>query len=368
MEGHWETRRGEPLILFGWPDMAAETTRYAVEVPKLGSLILTHDWNGEVKGLKAWPAAERPNSPIVFWSFRIMVGVGVLMVLLGLWSLLLRLRGRLYDSRMLLRFAVLMGPSGFVAVLAGWITTEVGRQPYTVYGLLRTADSVSPIALPGVASSLVAFIVVYFAVFGAGILYILRLMAHTPQSTSPTSSPACRCAPPASRPRRRLPQRPGREAEPMIFDLAFIWAGLIAFAVLAYVLFDGFDLGIGILFPFLGPERNRDQAMNSVAPVWDGNETWLVLGGGGLMAAFPRRLRCRDDRALCADHRHAAGARLPRRRLRVPLARRAPRPAGTGRSPAARCWRPSRRAWRSARWCRASRSPTAPMPAAGGTG
>ena len=73
----------------------------------------------------------------------------------------------------------------------------------------------------------------------------------------------------------------------MIFDLPFIWAGIIAFAVLAYVLFDGFDLGLGILFPFLGSERNRDQAMNTVAPVWDGNETWLVLGGGGLMAAFP---------------------------------------------------------------------------------
>ena len=83
MEGHWETRRGQPVILFGWPDMAAETTRYAVEVPKLGSLILTHDWNGEVKGLKAWPADERPNAPIVFWSFRIMVGIGVLMVVAG---------------------------------------------------------------------------------------------------------------------------------------------------------------------------------------------------------------------------------------------------------------------------------------------
>jgi len=189
MEGHWETRRGQPLILFGWPDTAAETTRYALEVPKLGSFILTHDWDGEVKGLKAWPAAERPSSPILFWSFRVMVGVGVLMVLLGLWSLLLRVRGRLYDTPMPLRFAVLMGPSGFVAVLAGWITTEVGRQPYTVYGLLRTAESVSPIALPGVASSLVAFIVVYFAVFGAGILYILRLMAHPPQIDEPDIEP-----------------------------------------------------------------------------------------------------------------------------------------------------------------------------------
>jgi cytochrome bd ubiquinol oxidase subunit I len=185
MEGHWETRRGAPLILFGWPDMAEERTRFAVEIPKLGSLILTHSWDGEVKGLKAWPPSERPNSLIVFWSFRIMVGIGVLMLLIGLWSLALRWPGRLYDSPLLLRFAVLMGPSGFVAVLAGWITTEVGRQPYTIYGLLRTADSVSPIALPGVAASLIAFIIVYFTVFGAGIVYILRLMVHEPAIDEP---------------------------------------------------------------------------------------------------------------------------------------------------------------------------------------
>jgi cytochrome d ubiquinol oxidase subunit I len=189
IEAHWETGRGQPLILFGWPDMAAETTHYALEVPKLGSYILTHDWNGQLKGLKAWPAADRPNALIVFWSFRIMVGVGVLMLLVGLWSLVQRWRRRLYDGSMLLRLAVLMGPSGFVAVLAGWITTEVGRQPYTVYGLLRTAQSVSPIALPGVAASLVAFIVVYFIVFGAGIFYILRLMAHTPKIDEPDLEP-----------------------------------------------------------------------------------------------------------------------------------------------------------------------------------
>ena len=185
MEGHWETRRGQPLILLGWPDMAGETTRFALEVPKLGSLILTHDWNGEVKGLKAWPPAERPNSLVVFWSFRIMVGIGTLMVLVGLWSLLLRWRQTLYDSRPLHWLSVLMGPTGFVAVLAGWITTEAGRQPYTIYGLLRTAQSASPIDAAAVGASLVAFILVYFAVFGAGILYILRLMSHPPRPDEP---------------------------------------------------------------------------------------------------------------------------------------------------------------------------------------
>jgi cytochrome d ubiquinol oxidase subunit I len=185
MEGHFETRSGQPLILFGLPDMDAETTHYALEVPKLGSYILTHNWDGEVRGLKAWPKADRPNSTIVFWSFRIMVGIGVLMVAAGVWSLWLRLRGRLYDAPWFLRVAIAMGPAGFVAVLAGWITTEVGRQPYTVYGMLRTGDSVSAIAAPAVAASLLAFICVYFIVFGAGTLYLLRLMARPPQMDDP---------------------------------------------------------------------------------------------------------------------------------------------------------------------------------------
>ncbi|MGE5513939.1 MAG: cytochrome ubiquinol oxidase subunit I [Bacteroidota bacterium] len=185
MEGHFETRRGQPLILFGLPDMSAETTKYAVEIPRLGSLILTHEWDGEVKGLKAWPKSERPDSAIVFWSFRIMVGLGVLMFAAGLWSLWLRLRQHLYETPLFLRYAIAMGPAGFLAVLAGWITTEVGRQPYTVYGLLRTADSTSAVAAPAVATSLVMFVIVYFLVFGAGTLYILRLMASTPTEQEP---------------------------------------------------------------------------------------------------------------------------------------------------------------------------------------
>jgi cytochrome bd ubiquinol oxidase subunit I len=185
MEGHWETRAGQPLILFGWPDMAAETTHYALEVPRAGSLILTHDWNGTVKGLKAWPPQQRPNASIVFWSFRIMVGVGLLMLLLGAWSLVARYKGGLTASTVLLRSAVAMAPAGFIAVLAGWITTEVGRQPYTVYGLLLTAQSHSPIDAAAVAASLVAFIVVYFTAFGAGTFYILRLMLHAPRLDEP---------------------------------------------------------------------------------------------------------------------------------------------------------------------------------------
>ncbi|NNM00987.1 MAG: cytochrome ubiquinol oxidase subunit I [Gammaproteobacteria bacterium] len=180
MEGHFETRQGAPLILFGLPDDEAEETRMALEIPKLGSMILTHDWSGEVKGLKEWPKDERPPVAIVFWSFRIMVGLGSLMALVGLASLWLRFTGRLYASPLMLRAAVAMGPAGFIAILAGWVTTEVGRQPFTVYGLLRTADSVSPIALPAVSASLAAFVVVYFIVFGVGTMYLLRMMARAP--------------------------------------------------------------------------------------------------------------------------------------------------------------------------------------------
>ncbi|MGF1623852.1 MAG: cytochrome ubiquinol oxidase subunit I [Alphaproteobacteria bacterium] len=180
MEGHFETQSGAPFILFGWPDADAGEMRYALEIPHVGSLILTHDWNGTIQGLEEWPREDWPPIAIVFWSFRIMVGLGLLMAALGVASLVLRWRRRLYDRRWFLRWALLMGPTGFVAVLAGWITTEVGRQPYVVYGLVRTADAASPIDAAGVAVSLIAFIVVYFLIFGAGTVYILRLMGKTP--------------------------------------------------------------------------------------------------------------------------------------------------------------------------------------------
>ena len=180
MEGAFDTKAGAPLILFGLPNMAQERTDYAIEIPRLGSLILTHRLDGVVKGLKEWPARDRPNAAIVFWSFRIMAGLGFAMLGLGLWSLYLRVRGLLFDTPMLHRAAILMGPSGLIAVLAGWVTAEVGRQPYTVYGLLRTADSVSPIGAAAVGSSLLAFVFVYFTIFGAGVFYILRLMNKPP--------------------------------------------------------------------------------------------------------------------------------------------------------------------------------------------
>ena len=181
MEGHFQSHpHGAPLILFGIPDSEAETVRYAVEIPRLSSLILKHDLNAPLNGLDTIAREDRPPVGIVFWSFRIMVGLGFLMLGLGLFSLLARLRRRLYSWRLLHRFALVMGPAGFVAVIAGWVTTEVGRQPWVIYGLLRTADAVAPIDAPAVATSLLVFVIVYFVVFGAGSWYILRLMGNAP--------------------------------------------------------------------------------------------------------------------------------------------------------------------------------------------
>ncbi len=182
MEGHWENHPGEglPLLLFGLPDMAAETTRYALEIPRLGSLILTHSLDGQIPGLKEFAPQDRPNAAIVFWTFRVMVGLGFLMLGLGLWSLWLRRQDRLYDTRPFLRFALLMGPAGLIAVLAGWFTTEIGRQPWVVYNVLRTADGVSNHSAPTMAATLGLLVVMYVIVFGVGVSYLLKLIARGP--------------------------------------------------------------------------------------------------------------------------------------------------------------------------------------------
>jgi cytochrome d ubiquinol oxidase subunit I len=183
LEGHWQNRDNEPLplILFGIPDMQEERTKYAVEVPHLGAVILTHSWNGQIKGLKEFPRGERPNALILFWSFRLMVGLGLLMIALGFWSLWLRRGDRMYHTRRFLRAAVVMGPAGLLALLAGWITTEVGRQPWLVYGVMRTADGASPHGVAPVAMTLALFVVSYFFVFGVGFAYVLRLVRKGPQ-------------------------------------------------------------------------------------------------------------------------------------------------------------------------------------------
>ena len=182
MEGHFTSYpNGAPLNLIGIPDQTAGKMTYNIAVPKLGSLVLKGDPDAPVDGLDKFPRADWPLVGILFWTFRVMVAIGVGMAAIGAWSLLARARGKLYDWPWLHRAAVIMGPAGFVAVLAGWMTTEIGRQPFTVYHFLRTAQSVSPLQAPAVAASLIAFVVVYFFVFGAGVLFILRLMNHSPQ-------------------------------------------------------------------------------------------------------------------------------------------------------------------------------------------
>ena len=195
MEGHFESYpEGAPLYLFGIPDQDNQELKHAMGIPKLSSFILKHDFNAPLEGLKTVPKEEQPPVAIVFWSFRVMVGLGMLMLLLGISGLYLRWRKRFYDARLFQRAALVMGPAGFVAVLAGWITTEVGRQPYTIYGVLRTTESVAPIETPAVAASLTAFVIVYFALFGAGTYYIVKMMSKHPGELKPLKGQVVRAS------------------------------------------------------------------------------------------------------------------------------------------------------------------------------
>ena len=177
MEGLWETTKGANLLLFAIPNQQDEKNDYELKIPKLASLVLTHDLNGEVKGLKEWPKDQRPPVLPVFWSFRVMVGIGFMMIGLGFWSAIEFFRGKLFVNRYIHYVWFAMTPSGFIALLAGWFVTEIGRQPYTAYGLLRTSQSVSPAILGSqVAWSLGLFILVYSFIFGAAIYYISGLI------------------------------------------------------------------------------------------------------------------------------------------------------------------------------------------------
>ena len=182
IEGRYDTVQPTPLTLFGIPDDAAAVMRYAIEIPDLGSLVLTHSWNGTIKGLKEWPAQDRPPVALPFFAFRIMVGIAVIMLLVAAAGQLLRLRGRLWQSMWFLRLCEWTAPLGFLAVIAGWVVTEVGRQPWTVNGLLRTADSVSP-SLTGanVALSFSLYAVVYLIMFPTGIAFMANLVRRGPQ-------------------------------------------------------------------------------------------------------------------------------------------------------------------------------------------
>jgi len=194
IEAHWHdgpAGDGVPLVLFGLPDMQAERNDYEVAIPRLGSLILTHSWNGSVRPLTAVPRSERPPVAPVFFAFRVMVGLGLLMLLLAFASLWAWRRDRLFDargfeSRWLLRGWQWMIPSGFVALLSGWYVNEIGRQPYVIYGLLRTEHAVSPnISAAAVLSSLIVYALVYAVIFGAGIWYLFKLLRVGPVPQPP---------------------------------------------------------------------------------------------------------------------------------------------------------------------------------------
>ncbi|WP_339040234.1 cytochrome ubiquinol oxidase subunit I [Candidatus Lariskella endosymbiont of Hedychridium roseum] len=179
MEGNWNHKKNAPLFLFGWPNQEKETTEYGITIPGGASWILTGDVNGKIPALKDIPKENRPPVVWVFWSFRVMVGIGMLMIGIGIVSTLQYFRGKLFQSKWLHIWWILMIPSGFIAILAGWFVTEIGRQPWTAYGIIRTAQSVSPAILgEQIAWSLAAFIVMYTLIFSAGIYYIVKLIRN----------------------------------------------------------------------------------------------------------------------------------------------------------------------------------------------
>ncbi|OYW91794.1 MAG: cytochrome ubiquinol oxidase subunit I [Caulobacterales bacterium 32-67-6] len=190
IEAFWETRAEQPFHIAAWPDREIEGNHWELSIPKVGSLITGGSVEAEIQGLDAFAPEDRPPVFIVFWSFRLMVGLGLAMIGLGFWGAWTIWRGSTARSRPFLRTCVAMGPAGFVAVIAGWIVAEVGRQPYVIYGLLRTEDAVSPIGAGSVSASLLAFLVVYAIVFSVGALYILRLLAEGPGAGSHESPPS----------------------------------------------------------------------------------------------------------------------------------------------------------------------------------
>jgi cytochrome d ubiquinol oxidase subunit I len=187
MEAHWETNtsEGAPFVAFGLPDMAGEKNHFEVLIPDALSWLITHSPDGQIQGLKEFPRQDRPNVPVVFWTFRIMVAIGFIFAAVMLWAAVLWYRQRLADSRWFLVALVVIQPFGFLATILGWVTAEMGRQPWVVYGILRTTESASPIAAGNVAWSLAMFLL-FFAVVGFSYFYyILKILRLGPDLESP---------------------------------------------------------------------------------------------------------------------------------------------------------------------------------------
>lgn len=181
MEAHWDGSKPADLILFAWPDEKAETNHFEIAIPNLASFIITHDLNGLFKGLKDFKAEERPPVKPVFFAFRVMVGIGMLMIAIGVVGAFLWWRKTVFSTSWYLKPLTYAWPLGFIAILAGWWVTETGRQPYVIYGILKTVDAVSPVTFGAVLTSLILFVLVYTSVFSMGILYINKLIEKGPE-------------------------------------------------------------------------------------------------------------------------------------------------------------------------------------------
>ena len=288
IEARWETASRVPLTLFAIPDQRAATNHYAIDIPELGSLILTHDPNGTVRGLKDWPADQRPPVAIPFFAFRIMVGIGLSDAgarrrQLGSARPPASVRRRLVSARLRDRLAARLPRR------ARRLDDDRGRPP-ALDRLWPVAHRRFGVALadrdrrPAVADRLC---VVYLIMFTAGLILMARIVARGPAESALEPEPV-----ESGRPRGPVSSAPlgrgegGTMTQP-IFDLVPVWTVILGLGVFFYVLLDGFDLGVGILYGFAADLASRNLVMNSIAPVWDGNETWLVLGGVGLLAAFP---------------------------------------------------------------------------------
>ena len=182
MEGAWDTETHAPFRIFAIPNQSKMKNNYSIKIPYASSLVLTHSLSGEVKGLKDWPKAEHPNVPLVFYSFRVMIAIGLLMAFVGVVALILFFKNKLFTTPWFLRLCIVLTPSGFIALLAGWVVTEAGRQPYLVYGLLKTADLVSPVPAHHILLSLISFVIVYFFVFSMGTYYMFNLVRKGPSA------------------------------------------------------------------------------------------------------------------------------------------------------------------------------------------
>jgi cytochrome bd ubiquinol oxidase subunit I len=189
IEARWQTGRGVPLTMFALPDQKAAANRWPIDVPHLGSLILTHSWNGEVKGLNEVPPSDRPYVPIVFFAFRAMVGVGSLLLILAILGAYLRWRRRLFIRKWFLTALVLASPLGFVATIAGWVVTEAGRQPYVVYGVVRTANAASPLAAVSVGTTFILFIVIYTLLMAGFLWFLIQTIIRGPETAETEGLP-----------------------------------------------------------------------------------------------------------------------------------------------------------------------------------